>query len=265
MKVQILSKADGEIKFLVEGISPAFANALRRVMMTEVPTMAVEWVDFEKNDSALSDELIANRLGQVPLTFDKRAYNLPSECRCKGRGCSRCQVKLTLNKKGPCMVYSEDLKCRSKDVKAVFDKIPIVELFDNQELQFETIAQLGLGREHTKWQGANVGYSNVPNVSIDSKKCKGDKCGKCMQSCVKNILKIEGDKLVVTDPLICNMCLQCIDVCPEDAIKVSAEEDRFIFNVETVSGIDAEDIVLDGVDVLENKIKGFTKSLRNVK
>lgn len=263
MKIQILDKTDNEFKFLVEGISAAFANALRRVMMTEVPTMAIEWVDFKKNDSALSDEIFANRLGQVPLTFDKHAYNLSSECKCEDKGCSRCQVKLTLKKKGPAMVYSEDLKSRSKDVKAVFDKISIVELFEGQEVEFEAIAQLGTGREHAKWQAANVGYSNLPNVSIDLKKCKG--CGKCVQKCVKKILKIENDKLVMSDPLACNVCLQCVDACPEGAIKVGTEEDKFIFNVETVSGISAEDVVLNAADVLENKINDFAKSLRKVK
>ena len=67
------------------------------------------------------------------------------------------------------------MKCRSKDVKAAFDKIPIVELFEDQELEFEAIAQLGIGKEHAKWQASVVGYTNVPSISIDAKKCKGDK------------------------------------------------------------------------------------------
>ncbi len=209
--------------------------------------------------------MLANRLGQIPLTFDKHAYNLPSECKCKGKGCSRCQVKLTLKKGVSNMVYSGDLKSRSKDVKAVFDKIPIVELFEDQELQFEAIAQLGVGREHIKWQAANVGYNNLPVINIDSKKCKAEKCGNCVVKCVKKILKLDKGKLVVTDPLACNMCLQCVDICPEDAIRVSVEEDKFIFNVETVSSLTAEDIVLNAVDVLENKIKDFAKGLRKVK
>ncbi|MHA1743238.1 MAG: DNA-directed RNA polymerase subunit D, partial [Candidatus Heimdallarchaeota archaeon] len=44
MKIEILEKNDYEIKFSVNGITPAFANALRRIMVSEVPTMAIEWV-----------------------------------------------------------------------------------------------------------------------------------------------------------------------------------------------------------------------------
>ncbi len=158
MKVEILNLTENEIKFSIEGISQSLASALRRVMLSEVPTMAIEWVDFKKNDSALNDEIIAHRLGLVPLTFDKKVYNLPNECTCEGKGCSRCQVKLTLKKKGPCTVYAEDLKSTDKDVKPVYPKIPIVELLEDQELQLEATAQLGTGREHAKWQAAVVGY-----------------------------------------------------------------------------------------------------------
>jgi DNA-directed RNA polymerase subunit D len=249
MQIQILDKNN-------------IAGALRRVMITEVPTMAIEWVDFFKNDSALSDEVIANRLGQIPLTFDRRAYNLQEECKCKGKGCSRCQVKLSLKKSGPNMAYAEDLKSRSKDVRPAFGKTPIVELFEGQELKFEAIAQLGVGREHTKWQAAVVGYKNVPIISID-KNC--DVCAKCVQRCVKKVLRVESNKLVLKTPFECNMCLQCVEACPKNAIKVVADEKSFIFNVETASGLTPEQVVLDAIDVLEGKATEFNKKLRKLK
>lgn len=262
MKIQILDKNDIETRFLLEEVSPAFASALRRIMMSKVPTMAIEWVDFVKNDSALPDEVLANRLGQIPLTFDKNAYNLSGECKCKGKGCSRCQVKLSLKKVGPGMVYSEDLKSKSKDVRAAFEKIQIVELFDEQELEFEAVAQLGMGGEHAKWQGAVVGYKNVPMISID-KIC--DVCAKCVQKCVKKVLRVESNKLKIADPFECNMCLQCIDACPKDAIKVVPKEDSFIFNVETACGLPPEEVVMSAVDVLEAKAKEFGKGVKKLK
>jgi len=265
MKIQNLDRSDLEISFLLEEVSSAFANTLRRTMVSEVPTMAIEWVDFLKNDSALSDELIANRLGQIPLTFDKKAYNLIEECKCKGKGCSRCQVKLSLEKTGPNMVYSGGLKSKSKDVKSLFEKIPIVELFEGQELKFEAIAQLGLGKEHAKWQGAVVGYKNTPNVIIDLKECNGEKCKKCVEKCVGKILKIKDRKLKVTNPVQCNLCMQCVEVCPKNAIKVGAIKNSFIFNVESVCGLPPEDVVFSAVEVLQGKLKDFSKGLRKLK
>lgn len=261
MKIEILSKTDSEIKFLVEGIKPSFASALRRTMTSEVPTMAIEWVDFKINDSVLNDEVIANRLGLVPLTFDQKAYNLPSECKCKGKGCSNCQVKLVLKKKGTGMVYSGDLKSNAKDVKPVFDKIPIVELFENQSLQFEAIAQLGLGKDHAKWKGAIVGYKNKPIIKI-SKDVKFDK--EFFEHCPVKILKNEGTKIVIKDPFKCILCMQCVENSEGD-IKVETDENSFIFNVEVVSGLKPEEIVLTAVDVLESKLNEFGKDLKKIK
>jgi len=204
MKIKILKKNKDEMTFVVEEINHDFANELRRIMISEISVMAIEFVDFKKNDSALPDELIANRLGQIPLTFDKKAYSMPDDCSCKGKGCSRCQIELVLKKKGPGIVYSGDLKSKAKDVQPVFDKIPIVELFEpNDEIQFEAIAQLGNGRMHAKWQSAVVGY------------------------------KYEGS--------------------------------NFTFNVETVSGLTPEEIVVSAAEYLENKASEFEKAVGKLK
>lgn len=262
MNVQIIKKTDFEISFLLDGVGYAFANALRRTMISEIPTLAIKWVDFIKNDSALQDEILANRLGQIPLTFDKNMYNLPENCKCEGKGCSRCQVKLSLSKTGPCVVYSEDLKSKNKDVRAVYEKIPIVELFENQCLELEAIAQLGIGRNHAKWQGAVVGYKNLPQIVVGSN-CNA--CGKCVERCVRKILKIEDKKIKITNPMECNLCLQCVDFCPIGAIRVETKKDSFVFNVESVCGLNSEGVVFSAIETLEKKINDFAKSIRKIK
>jgi DNA-directed RNA polymerase subunit D len=260
MKIEILKINEQEASFLIEGVKNSFVSALRRIILSEIPTMAIELVTFKKNDSVLNDEIIAHRLGLIPLTFDKKAYNLPEECTCNGKGCSRCQVKLTLKKKGPCMVYSGDLKSEAKDVKPVYDKIPIVELFEDQELQLEAIAQLGLGKVHAKWQGGIVGYKNVPQINIKNV----DANEKIVESCPRKIFKIENGKLKVDDPLKCNYCMQCVKAS-NGKIEVKPIEDSFIVNVETASGLTADELILDSVKILEEKIVEFKKNLKKLK
>jgi DNA-directed RNA polymerase subunit D len=206
MKVEILSRNGAEMKFSVEGIKPSFASALRRIMISEIPTMAIEVVDFKKNDSALPDEVVANRMGLIPLTFDEKSYNIKKDCKCEGKGCSRCQVSLVLKKKGPAIVYSGDMKSTDKSVRPVNDKIPITELFENQEIDLEATAQLGTGREHAKWQGAVVGY------------------------------KVEENK-----------------------------KDTFVFNVESISGIEVDRIVSKSAEILETKFDDFGKAIKKLK
>lgn len=64
MKVNIISLTEDTIKFLVEEINTAFANSLRRTMMSEVPTMAIEDIFYFDNSSIVQDEIIANRVGR---------------------------------------------------------------------------------------------------------------------------------------------------------------------------------------------------------
>ncbi len=175
IKIEILERTKDTIKFSVEGISPSFANSLRRIMISEIPTMAIEWVDFKKNDSAMYDEIIAHRLGLIPLTFDKKAYKLPEECRNASVKDSQCYAKLKLKKKGPCVVYSGDLESDDESVRPVFDKIPIVKLFEGEELELIAYARLGYGKEHIKWQGAVVGYSidDKGKVIFEVESCSG--------------------------------------------------------------------------------------------
>ncbi len=158
MKIKVTEQAKDKISFALEDADVAFANAMRRVMMVEVPTMAIEFVDFHENSSAMYDEVIAHRLGLIPLTFDPKMFNLPNECACEGKGCSQCQVYFVIEKAGPCVVYSVDMKSTEESVKPVDPGFPIVELLEGQNLKFDAIAQLGKGENHTKWQAAIAAY-----------------------------------------------------------------------------------------------------------
>lgn len=230
-------------------------------MVAEVPTLAIEWVDFLKNDSALPDEVIANRLGLIPLTFIPNAYALPQHCKCKGKGCSRCQVKLWLSKRGPCMVYASDLKSEAKDVRPAFERIPIVELFDGQELELEAIAQLGIGRQHAKWQAAVVGYKGIPSLEVKAELC--DACGVCVQRCVRKVLKLnKGVKMV--EALNCNLCMQCRDFCPRQAIAIQVSESDWLFNIESVCGLSAAVVFKQAISVFKQKLEEFKSKLKEL-
>ncbi|GIU68917.1 MAG: hypothetical protein KatS3mg002_0153 [Candidatus Woesearchaeota archaeon] len=164
MEIKLLENQEkkNRIIFSLSGVDTAYANTLRRLMGFEVPVMAIEDVEFRKNNSILYDEVLAHRLGLIPLTTDLKSYDLPEECKCKGAGCASCQVKLTLKATGPGMVYSSELKSKDPAIKPVFSKIPIVKLLEGQEVELEATAILGQGKVHSKWCPGLV-YYKIPD------------------------------------------------------------------------------------------------------
>jgi len=67
MEIKILNKSQNKLVFAINGINPALANTLRRLMIGEVPILAIDTVEFNKNSSALYDEFIAHRLGLMQM------------------------------------------------------------------------------------------------------------------------------------------------------------------------------------------------------
>ncbi len=255
MKIQVLEKNGSEIKFVLEESVPQFANALRRIMMNEVPVLAIETVEFTANDSALFDEVVAHRLGMIPLTFDRKAMNMPNECKCEGKGCSLCQVTLVLDKKGPCTAYAKDMKSTDKAVHAVFPDTPIVKLLEGQKIKFEAVAQLGIGKSHAKWKAANASYKYYPVAKLGG---KIENPQECIEACPKGAIKISGTKIEI-NPL-CDICRECAKACkPEGVLKIEGDGTRFVFSVEAVSALKPEEIVLQAAEILGEKAKEFGK------
>ncbi|KDD72188.1 hypothetical protein H632_c3726p0, partial [Helicosporidium sp. ATCC 50920] len=66
-RVDVRRLADDACEFVLSGVDASIANALRRVILAEVPTIAIELVEIENNTTVLNDEFLAHRLGLIPL------------------------------------------------------------------------------------------------------------------------------------------------------------------------------------------------------
>lgn len=69
--IEIAELRADTLKFWLTHVGGSVATALRRVMIAEVPTLAIDLVEIEENTSLLSDEFIAHRIGLIPLTSFK--------------------------------------------------------------------------------------------------------------------------------------------------------------------------------------------------
>ncbi len=260
MKLSCIEKKENKMTLLLEDSTPAYTNTLRRLMMSHVPTMAIEDVEFRQNSSALYDEMIAHRLGLTVLTTDLKSYVLPSECKCEGEGCARCSLKLTLKAKGPKTVYASDIKTTDPKVKPVYPKTLIVKLLKDQVLEFEATAVLGKGIEHTKWSPGHIFFKTKPEIKIDQKKIENAEAIAAV--CPVNIYKADKGKLSLVEENVplCHYCRACTDA--SEGISINDEEKDYMIYVESWGQLKPKQIVEESLNILDSKLDEFKEKIK---
>ena len=255
MKVTVLSVNEETIRFSVDGVDNAFANALRRTMISEVPTMAIEDLFYYDNTSVVPDEVLAHRIGLVPLKTDLDHYRLPAECDCKADlGCPKCRVTLSLSVKAEDdirTVYSGDLQPVDPAITPVNPYIPLAKLAPGQSISLEAYAQLGKGHHHTKWSPVAMAiYQNAAEIKTDAATA-----AKCAEESPKGVVLAKKDTVKVVDIQAFNRSPTCASLLKEGSLKNHMKMDEFIFTVESTGALRPEQIVSEAVKILNTKLE----------
>ncbi len=254
MNIKILKETQEKIVYHISDAELPLVNALRRLILEEVPTIAIDEVTFVKNNSALYDEMIAHRLGLLPLTSDIKSYEFQEDCKCKGKGCARCQVKMTLQAKGPCTVYASDLKSKDSKIKPVYLETPITILLKGQDLQLEATAKLGRGKDHTKFSPGLAYYRFYPTL----KASKDSNIKKCAE--LSDNLEVKDNKLEIKDITKWNEAQE--QVCEQNNVAVGYDRENFIFIVESWGQLNIEKIPSIALKIFEDKLKELDKQIK---
>ena len=169
-EVRIIESSRYELKFELMNTDLSVANSLRRIIISEVATMAIDLVQVSENTSPLNDEFIAHRIGLVPLVSDNvDRFEMFNKCTCDSF-CNKCSVRYHLYKKCPpdqenCEVTSNDIALMAGEDSSLGvmpvrytdnngedeDPILIMKLSKNQMLDFKCIAKKDTGKSHAKW------------------------------------------------------------------------------------------------------------------
>src|SRR6266480_3171587 len=160
LSIDVLEKTHDRIKIKFTDVPRPYVNALRRISISEVPTLAIDDVVILENSSVMHDEAVAHRLGFIPLRTGLDRFVMPHDCDCKSTlGCSKCRVLLVLDSEAnekTKVVTSGELLSEDELVKPVSRDIPIIILAPSQKLKFEAYARLGVGKDHAKWQSTSA-------------------------------------------------------------------------------------------------------------
>ncbi|KAJ1901646.1 RNA polymerase II subunit 3 [Kickxella alabastrina] len=251
-QIRIRSLDKNSIDFVLSNTHLSVANSLRRTMIAEVPTMAIDLVEFIENTSVLADEYIAHRLGMIPLTshtVDQFKYT--RDCTCANY-CKECSVEFSLHVKctegGTRSIYSTDLISSNKDVVPVVDSedprgIILIKMRKGQEINIHCIAKKGVAKEHAKWSPcAAVGFEYDPHNNFRH-------------------LDYWFEKNIKDEWPLSKNAEEEVEVDPEAPFDFKAEPSIFYFNVETVGCLDPQAVVIKATRVLQEKLGGLQLAL----
>jgi DNA-directed RNA polymerase I and III subunit RPAC1 len=192
--------------FSLIGIDAALANAFRRILIAEVPTIAIEDVFIYQNTSIIQDEVLAHRLGLIPLCGGHEQlknmgwYVKPAEgeeqptentdhntammmlqarCEWKEGGLDKAAKgetdpdELYVNHS----IYARDLIFsphgqqkewpKEDPLRAVHPDILIAKMRPGQELEIRLHAYKGIGQDHAKFSPVSTAsYRLLPTIDI---------------------------------------------------------------------------------------------------
>ena len=214
-------------------IETGIANAIRR-SVNSIPVLAIDEVDIYKNDSALYDQILAHRLGLIPLKNQKISNGKT--------------ISFNLKKKG------EDVLAGDLGKEIVYPEMPIVYLEKGQELKLVARARQGTGKEHAKFVPGLVYYKYLNKINIDK---DGEKQAE-LAELYPEIFEFKDRLRIVNE--------WKGDLEPEDVenfkgVKVEQTKE-LIFFIESWGMIDTENIFLEAVKALKGNLKEVERAVK---
>ncbi|KAF8658261.1 hypothetical protein AX16_002037 [Volvariella volvacea WC 439] len=279
--VRIRELRRDKVNFVLENVDLAFANSFRRVMMADIPTVAIDMVEIEINTTVLPDEFIAHRLGMIPLvsTNCEEGMRYSRDCTCLA-GCSFCTVPLLLHvachDSHTMDVTSNHLELTSPSTRSVWGDgeadgidqgdelskrgeffgqpvgknepgappILICKIRKGQELKVKCIAKKGIAKEHAKWSPCSaVAFEYDPYNKLRHTSYWFETDAKTEWPVGKNAEEEEAPR-------------------DDEFFDYTAKPNKFYFDVETDGSLGPQEVVMRGLAELQNKLASLVYNLK---
>ncbi|XP_069682724.1 DNA-directed RNA polymerases I and III subunit RPAC1 isoform X1 [Periplaneta americana] len=296
-KVRIVKYDETEMEFDLIGIHAAIANAFRRLLLAEVPSMAIEKVFVYNNTSLLQDEVLAHRLGLIPLKADPRLfeYRQPDDEDGTEQDTLEYELKIkcTWNPNAPKdstnpddlykdhKVYTKHIKWlpvggqgdiyKEKDVGPVQDDILISKLRPGHELDLKLHAVKGIGKDHAKFSPvATAFYRLLPEITL-TRDVEGEQAERLQKCFSPGVIGLEetpyGKKKAKVLDARYDTCSRNVYRYDDlkDAVRMGRVRDHFIFTIESVGALPPDVLFIEAVKVLKTKCRTFLDELDSFK
>lgn len=230
-RIEVNKLTEEDMEFDMIGIDPSIANAFRRILLAELPTMAIEKVLIANNTSVIQDEVLAHRLGLIPIKADPRLFDFMSENDTPNeKNTIVFKLHVSCEKGGPRLtVKTDELKwlpsgsdflLETKEVPSnptskpktytsfscSQDSLPelsanpigpkhpdiiIAKLGPGQEIELEAHAVKGMGKTHAKWSPVSTAWYRMLPEVVLLQEVKDAKAEELVKKCPVNVFDIE--------------------------------------------------------------------------
>jgi DNA-directed RNA polymerase II subunit RPB3 len=280
LSVKFHSLSNTSMAFTMQGLPQSVSNALRRVLLAEIPSLAIDIVELEQNSSPLFDEFLAHRIGLIPIDSSKvNSFSFGRDCTCTSN-CPNCTVYYSLdvnntNSDEPITVSHMDLIPMTGNTPkplSSLNSIPITKLSKNQALKGTLLGKKGVPKMHAKYQVVNVSMWYKPRVVIDrdiEHDLDIEFRSEFVKSCPRNVFELDdSDQIVVRRESDCILCDECVVLCKESSedattnnnksntnglVRVFEDEDITEWELEGNHSRLVSDILIEGIKILNNK------------
>jgi len=229
LQVKVVKMEKDDMEFDVVGIDFSLANAFRRIMLAEVPSMAVDRVFIYNNTSVIQDEVLAHRLGLIPFKADHRLFEMHKKSSEKAKDADEDPMKVDQDtlvfklqikcKKNPRYkssgadisgdddvyidhkVYSKHIEWvpvhdqqnyyKASDIGPINDDILIAKLRPGQEIDVVMHCTKGIAKDHVKFQSvATASYRLLPEIIL-KKPVTGEMAHRLKSCFPKGVIKVD--------------------------------------------------------------------------
>lgn len=243
------------LSYRINHIDPSILNAVRRTIISDVPTVAIHWVFIRENETVMADEILAHRLGLVPVICNpsviapvekSESFDPTVDLTEKNSVFMDLVITNTSNEILP--VYSDSITLHTKLDVQVKKNVLITRLAPKKRIECKMFAILGTGRDHSKWMPTSACYYRCIRKLTLKDPARAEELKKYFRegfTLTKDGPKIDEDRLLVN--------MDILKAHP-DAVDIHTENDSFFFEIETISEA-PRNILKRGFAVLYSKLE----------
>uniref|UniRef100_A0A2K5KD05 DNA-directed RNA polymerases I and III subunit RPAC1 n=1 Tax=Colobus angolensis palliatus TaxID=336983 RepID=A0A2K5KD05_COLAP len=241
-RVDVVHMDENSLEFDMVGIDAAIANAFRRILLAEVPTMAVEKVLVYNNTSIVQDEILAHRLGLIPIHADPRLFEYRNQGDEEGTEIDTLQFRL-------------QVRC-TRNPHAAKDSSDPNELYVNHKVYTRHMTWIPLGNQADLFPEGTI--RPVHDDILIAQLRPGQEIDLLMH-CVKGI----GKKVArVANPRLDTFSREIFrHEKLKKVVRLARVRDHYIFAVESTGVLPPDVLVSEAIKVLMGKCRRFLDEL----